>query len=296
MSIDFVLVPASDERPGSAALASSFFFDPAQARRHLAAASASGFDAVIVDDAAGSLANFDLVANIARWNRSLEIAMTHWAGVTAPTVAAGDIAALDRLAGGRLSLRIIVEGGAEPVDAGSHLAAWQRTDEYLTLLKRLWSNSRPIDHEGTYYRLRHALVADKGPRGRGLPIRMSGRSGTAVDVSARHATVFELPDASFAENLALIDRVEAAALRYGRAGRIRFSAPVRAGRSRFDASAATLSRYVSAGVTEFCVSGLPDAAALGRFEAEVVRPLASAREHGGTARALHAPRAPARLS
>ncbi len=110
MTIDFVLVPAIEKQSSHAAVSSSFFFDPTIARRQLAAASASGFGMVVIDDVSGPLANLDIAANVARWNPSLDIALTHWVGVTSPAVAAADIAALDRQTGGRLSLRILAEG------------------------------------------------------------------------------------------------------------------------------------------------------------------------------------------
>ncbi|MBX3530307.1 MAG: LLM class flavin-dependent oxidoreductase [Rhizobiaceae bacterium] len=274
MSIDFVLVPAVEPRSPLVAVSPSCFFDPATTRRHLAFASASGFGAVIVDDASGPLANLDIAASVARWNRSLDVIVTHWAGVASPTVTAADIAALDRQTGGRLALRMLVEAADIPADLPGHAAAWQRTDEYLTLLKRLWSNDRPIDHEGPYYRLHGATVADRGPRGIGLPIRLSGQSGTAVEVAARHASVFELPSGSFADAVALIDRVRAAAGRCGRSGRIRFAANVRVSDEWFAWGVATLWRLIAAGVSQFLVSGLHDAAVVERFETEVIRPLA----------------------
>src|SRR5690606_26116706 len=93
-------------------------------------------------------------------------------------------------------------------------------------------------------------------------------------VSARHAAVFELPPDSFADNVALVERVRSAAARSGRAGRIRFCAPVHADEQWFGWGRALLSRYIAAGVTEFMVSGLADSAALSRFETEIMRPLA----------------------
>lgn len=278
MTIDFVLVPAIEKQSSHAAVSSSFFFDPTLARRQLAAASASGFGMVVIDDVSGPLANLDIAANVARWNSSLDIALTHWVGVTSPAVAAADIAALDRQAGGRLSLRILAEGMPQGFEGESHAASWRRTDEYLMMVKRLWTNERPIDQEGVFYRLRGALVPDKGPQGVSLPIRMSGRSGTAVQVAARHCTVFELPDSSLADTTALIDRVRSAAARYGRASRISFAGRIHADDGRLADGLSFASALVCAGVTQFMVSGLESAAAMERFDAEVAAPLRASRE------------------
>ena len=81
-------------------------------------------------------------------------------------IAARQLAALDSESGGRLSLRIMAgsydaSGFAET--SYGHVGAFRRTDEYLVLLKRLWSNDRPFDHEGAAYSLRNGFVARKGP-------------------------------------------------------------------------------------------------------------------------------------
>ena len=130
--------------------------------------------------------------------------------------------------GGRLSLRMLPGIGVEDGewDAGqSHVAALERTDEYLVLLKRLWSNERPFDHEGPFYRLRDGYVPNKGPQA-SVPIRMSGLSGTALKVAGRHADIFELAPGTPQEVGQVIERVRVAAAEFGRAGLIRFALPV----------------------------------------------------------------------
>jgi len=269
MTIDFVLVPATDIRSTTTAVSSSFFFDPSHVRGMLASAADSGISAVLIDDAGGPLTNVYIAANVAQWNSDLDVILTHWADVMSPVIAASDFAALDRMTGGRLSLRILT-GDTE---ADGHLRAWQRTDEYLTLLKRLWCNDHPIDHEGPFYSLKRALVADKGLRGHDIPIRMSGLTGTAIDIAARHATVFELPQTTPDGAASLIDRVLAAAARYGRSGKITFAARLHADDGWSSGRSQWLPAYLSAGVTEFMVSGLHDAAALERFGADIIAPL-----------------------
>ncbi len=287
MTIDFVLIPATDSHPSDMTVSSTFFFIPSQVRNLLAIAASSGFDAILVDDAGGPLANVDIAANVANWNAQLDVILTHWADVTSPAVAASDFASLDRLAGGRLALRIL--GGEAAADG--FLASWQRTGEYLTLLKRLWSSNRPIDHEGPFYSLRGALVADKGLRGHEIPIRMSGNTGTEIDVAARHATVFELPQShpdQFAEQTG---RVATAAARHGRSDRISFSARFHASADDEGGRLAWFSACLSVGITGFMVSGLKDAAAIERFGAEVITPIRSTRDNPGRTAPVPSPSA-----
>ncbi|TIV58995.1 MAG: LLM class flavin-dependent oxidoreductase, partial [Mesorhizobium sp.] len=97
---------------------------------------------------------------------------------------------------------------ARPV---GHSVVWQRIDEYLVLLKRLWSNDEPFDHEGAFYSVRGGYVPRKGPHGADLTIRLGGQSGTALKVAGRHADVFELAAGSPDEVARLMQRVRSAA-------------------------------------------------------------------------------------
>jgi alkanesulfonate monooxygenase len=249
--------------------ATPFFFDPFETRRRVAALEGAGFSRIVIDDAGGVLTNMDLAAQVARLGAPLDIALTHWAGVVEPAEAARQFAALDRASCGNLSVRMVAG------DMGTaHLAGLKRTDEYLVLLKRLWTNDRPFDHEGAAYSLRAAFLARKGPRGADIPIRMSGLSGTAFWVAGRHATVFELPFAQPGHLRHVIDRVRAAASEAGRTSRVSFAMPLPfdvtpsqgdgTGDSLVNAIrqeaperlALALLPHLEAGVSEFLVRGL----------------------------------------
>jgi len=152
-----------------------------------------------------------------------------------------------------------------------HSVVWQRIDEYLVLLKRLWSNERPFDHEGAYYSVKGGFVPRKGPHGANLAIRLGGQSGTALKVAGRHADVFELAAGSLDEVGQLMQRVRGAAAEHGRAGRLRFALPVRirpegaagvADHKAVDIAgpparlALSLLPYAALGIEEFMVTGI----------------------------------------
>lgn len=212
---------------------------------------------------------------LARSDAELCIAQT--VGRASPVVDARRFAALDRASNGRLALRIVAPDRPDAdldAEAPGHVAVLRRLDEYLTLLKRLFANTRPFDHEGKYFRLEGAMVADKGPRGGAIPLRLSGRSGTAVDVAGRHADVFELPAADIDELRALIGRVRVAASSVGRGNRIRFALPVSIGGDEAGAvalpadparAAAAVLRHADLGIDEFMVVGLTSEAAIANF-------------------------------
>lgn len=285
----------------------SFFFDGGEARRRLAAIESAGFHRVVIDDAGGLLTNMDLAGEAIRATAHIEVALTHWAGGIEPVVAARHLARLDAASGGRLSLRLTAgshgfagPGGVPP----GHAQMLQQTDEYLVLLKRLWSNDRPIDHEGPAYSVRGGYVVKKGPRAAAVPLRMSGLSGTAFRVAGRHADVFELPFAEPGQLRHIVERVQAAALECGRASHIGFALPLRfdrlatawpdaGGGSEVEAAirsgepariALSLLPYFALGIGELMIRGLNEPAALAVFGeriAPIIRNSAARQERTG---------------
>jgi len=269
MPIEFTHVPGKTQ-PADA----GFFYDFVETATKLSLIEDACFQKIVVDDPAGLLTNMDIAAQALERTASLEVVLTHWAGVIEPTVAARQLAALNARSGGRLSLKMLSEplsdDDAETRPAG-HTAVWQRIDEYLVLLKRLWSNDRPFDHEGAFYSIKGGYVPRKGPDGAEVTIRMGGQSGTALRVAGRHADVFELTAGSPDEVRQSIERVRSAATEHGRAGKLRFALPVRV-RPQKNAGAAdhkalevsgspaeialALLPYAALGIHEFMIAGI----------------------------------------
>ncbi len=274
MSLKFTLVPSIGRRnlPHSLVPAGLAFAEEV-------------FRTVVIDGAAGLPTNMDIAAEVGRVTSTISLALTHWSGVIHPLAAAKQIAALDRLVGGRLSLRLLPGPDGRVADNSEHLDALRQTDEYLILLKRLWSNDQAFDHEGPYYSLHDGYVEYKGPQGADMPIRIGGASGVAIDVAGRHATVFELPSGTPDEIRDLMRRVEMAAVRYGRPGRITFALPVLfSGRTDPHAGGRTITvqipalnagavqtllAYASLGIDEFMISGLDDHNSIASFARNV---------------------------
>lgn len=259
MPIDFTVHPVPSEQGTE----SSFFLDPEFHIPTLREFETLGISGLVVDNAGDALSNLEISAAIGNGS-TLDMIVTHWAGVVGPTVAATQFARLDTALAGRLSLR--VGAASHQDDPLDHEAACRRTDEYLKLLMQLWSKAQPFDHEGEFYSVRTGFVPTKGPQGNAIPVRMSGRTGTAIQLAARHATIFELSPGSPDAVARQIERVLAAATIYGRARAIRFSYPLLRGdlartvQSPGGTAAAKIAlnllAYVKAGVTEFMVVGL----------------------------------------
>jgi alkanesulfonate monooxygenase len=294
MPIDFTHVPGKTH---PASLPVPFFYDFAETATKLSLIEDVGFQKIVVDDQAGLLTNMDLAAQVLDRTSSLEVVLTHWAGVVEPTVAARQLASISTKSGGRLSLRMLSEPlsdeDAETRPVG-HTVVWQRIDEYLVLLKRLWSNDRPFDHEGAFYSVRGGYVPRKGQHGAGVTIRMGGQSGTALRIAGRHADVFELTPGSLDEVGQLMTRVKSAAAEHGRAGKIRFALPVRIS-PQHNASAGTIKAvdafgppsqdvlsllaYAALGIDEFMIVGIDKPREIATVGAETVALVRSALAH-----------------
>ncbi|PZV34293.1 LLM class flavin-dependent oxidoreductase [Mesorhizobium kowhaii] len=309
MPIEFTHVPGKTHPAGTAV---PFFYDFAETATKLGLVEDSGFRKIVVDDSAGLLTNMDLAAQVLDRTSSLEVVLTHWAGVVEPTVAARQLASIDRKSGGRLALRMISEplndDDAETRPVG-HTVIWQRIDEYLVLLKRLWSNDRPFDHEGAFYSVKGGYVPRKGPHGADLVIRMGGQSGTALKVAGRHADVFELAPGSIDEVRQLMERVRGAAAEHGRAGKLRFALPVRihqgaaaaTGHKAVDVAgppaqaALSLLAYAALGIDEFMIVGVDtprEIATVGRETIALLRNSLARREAEVPQPGAYAPRVP----
>jgi alkanesulfonate monooxygenase len=190
-----------------------------------ASAEAAGIDRLLIGDPTGSQDVAALASHILHATSTLNVEIQHGAGLVSPEIAARQIAALDQLSGGRVTVHIDpLCGGAIAL---SHEDCLARLDEYVMLLKRLWSNDAPIDYEGRFHRLEGAFSGPKPFRDGHVPIAFAGLSGTAIKVAARHADVFVLPAATIDETRRTIERVRAAAARHRRAESIRFSYPIR---------------------------------------------------------------------
>lgn len=209
----------------------------------------------------------------------LAVTWPHRAGSIDPVVAARQIAAVDALSDGRAELRIDPMVGQADANLNSHVARMHYLDEYLVLLKRLLSNDRPFEHQGKHFSVRHGYVPRKGPRGAAIPIRLSGLTGAAARVAARHAEVLELPSIAPEHARRHIARIREMAGLFGRSSRIRFAmafdiseAAVLAGKP--EDIALRLLQYADAGVSEFMVAGLESEDSIAAF-ARTIQPLAS---------------------
>ncbi|HEY4252719.1 MAG TPA: LLM class flavin-dependent oxidoreductase [Roseomonas sp.] len=173
-----------------------------------------GFDRVLAGYWTNAADGFLVLAHAAAVTTRLNFLLAHRPGFVAPTLAARQLATLDQLTGGRLALHVI--SGGEDVDQRKdgdyegHSARYRRTDEFLGILRRIWTADAPIDHDGEFYRFAQAWSDIRPAQTPYLPIFFGGASDSALQVAARHADVYALFGEPLAETGAMLDRVRTA--------------------------------------------------------------------------------------
>jgi alkanesulfonate monooxygenase len=188
-----------------------------------------GFDRVLVAFHSNSPDSILISAHIAAVTERLGLMVAHRPGFTAPTLAARQLATLDQITGGRAAVHIITGGDdAEQRQDGDFLTKderYARTDEYLEVLRKVWTSDAPFDHHGRFYRFERAFSAVKSVRPPHIPIYFGGASDPAIAVAGRHADIYALWGETYAQVREITARVRAAAAAHGR--RIRFSLSLR---------------------------------------------------------------------
>ena len=190
---------------------------------------AGGFDRALVAFGSTSPESQLVVAHAASVTRRLGFMIAHRPGFTAPTLAARQLATLDQFTGGRIAVHIITGGSDDEMKRdGDHLTKaerYQRTDEYLDIVRQEWTSERPFDYSGRYYNVVGAFGGVKPAQSPHIPIYFGGSSDEAIPVAGKHADIYALWGETQAQVRETIARVRAAAAKHGR--QVRFSLSLR---------------------------------------------------------------------
>lgn len=198
--------------------------------RHFAQAHENaGFDRILVPHSSVSPDATLTIAYAASVTSRVQFMLAHRPGFVAPTLAARQLATLDHFSEGRLAVHFI-SGGSDADqrrdgDYLDHDERYARTDEYLQVLKRVWTEDQPFDHEGRFYRFEQAWSEVKPRQRPHVPIYFGGASAAALEVAGKHADVYALWGESKQGVADLIGRVRAEAAKHGR--EVRFSVSFR---------------------------------------------------------------------
>ncbi|SFW81526.1 LLM class flavin-dependent oxidoreductase [Amycolatopsis australiensis] len=155
------------------------------------AAERQGFEGVLTPTGTWCEDAWLTTAALIRETTRLKFLVAFRPGVLSPTLAAQMAGTFQRLSGGRVLLNVVTGGDAVEQrrfgDWHDHDARYARTDEFLTIVRGVWSGE-PFTFAGEHLRVEGATTLaapDPVP-----PIYFGGSSAAALPVAAKHADVY----------------------------------------------------------------------------------------------------------
>jgi len=194
--------------------------DPDYTRRFAQAHEEGGFDRVLIGYGSSWPEGTQVAAHVAAHTERLGLLVAHRPGFVAPTLAARTFATMDQFSEGRVAVHIITGGSdveqARDGDYVGHDGRYDRTDEYLTVLRRAWSSTEPFSYDGAYYKFDDYASGVLPYADRHLELFFGGSSAAAYRVGGKHSDTFMLWGEPLAETAEQIASVRAAAAEAGR--------------------------------------------------------------------------------
>jgi alkanesulfonate monooxygenase len=179
----------------------------------------AGFDYTLVAYHSGGYDPFTVSATIAAYTERIKTIVALRPNTIYPTVAAQSLATLDQLSGGRAVVHIISGGSdAEQARQGDYSTKderYDRSEEYVRLLRRAWSETAPWDHDGRFYKFEN-FAAGFAPVNGTIPISVGGSSDAAYRVGGALGDIFGLWGEPLKETQEQIDRIAEEAAKAGR--------------------------------------------------------------------------------
>ena len=177
-----------------------------------------GWDRILFAYHSGSPDPAPVAAYVAGQTERINLVLAHRPNVSAPTYAAKTFATLDHISRGRFEVHFITGGStADQAAEGDFLdkdSRYQRTREYIQIVKQAWTADAPFDFDGEHYQIKN-FRADIFPVQRPRPrISFGGSSAAAYAVGAAESDIYALwgePLAGTREQIASIDAAAAAA-------------------------------------------------------------------------------------
>jgi len=198
--------------------------DPQYLVRYARSLDDYGFNYTLVPYETSSFDPFTIGATIAANTKNIKIIIALRPNTVYPTVAAKSLATLDQLSGGRVVVHFIAGGSdEEQAKEGDFLdkhQRYERSEEYIRILRRAWQSSDPFDFEGKHYQFKQFSSRVRPVNGT-IPVSVGGSSDDAYRIGGSLADIFGLWGEPLAETKQQIDRVNAEAAKAGRKDRPR---------------------------------------------------------------------------
>ncbi len=178
----------------------------------------NGWDRILFAYHSGSPDPAAVAAFVAGHTERINLVLAQRPNISVPTYAAKTFATLDHISHGRFEVHFITGGStADQAAEGDHLdkdSRYDRTREYIQIVKQAWTSKERFDYDGRYYQIKN-FVSDIFPVQEPRPrISFGGSSAAAYAVGAAEADVYALwgePLAGTREQIASIETAAAVA-------------------------------------------------------------------------------------
>src|SRR3982075_3232612 len=230
MSVEFIGF-ISNNNSSETIVRSGPVLDPTHIEAVAKAHELAGFDRALLAFHSTSPDGLQVGQHVLGITRTLKVMIAQRPGFTAPTLLARQLATIDQLSAGRVSLHVITGGNATELRQDGNTLddkeeRYARTSEFLDIVRAEWTSEKPFDYNGKYYKVQNGFSQVKPYRSEGIPVFGGGGSDAAIEVAGKHADTFALWGESYAQVRDVTSRVRTAAAKYGRPAP-RFSLSVR---------------------------------------------------------------------
>lgn len=193
--------------------------DPTYLRRYARILEEGGFDYSLVPYGSSGHDPFTIAAAFTQVTEHLRPIVALRPNTIYPTVAAKALATLDQLSDGRAVVHFIAGGDdheqAREGDRLTKIERYARQEEYIRILRRVWTETEPFDHAGTYYSFEDFVSRVRPVHGT-IPVSVGGSSAEAYAQGGALADIFGLWGEPLADTQQQIDRIADAARAAGR--------------------------------------------------------------------------------
>jgi alkanesulfonate monooxygenase len=153
----------------------------------------AGFVNLLVPTGTHCLDAWVIAAAVAQHTESIRFCVAFRPGLTSPVFAAQTANTVDTISGGRLTINVVTGSGpADQMRYGDHLAhdeRYERTDEFLDIVKAIWYTDGPVNFKGKYYDIRDSAIYPERVSRPHPPFYLGGSSESGRRVGAKHSDV-----------------------------------------------------------------------------------------------------------
>src|ERR1700754_1344349 len=150
----------------------------------------AGFDRALLAFHSTTPDALQVARHVLTITKSLKVMIAQRPGFTAPTLLARQLATLDQLYGGRVSLHVITGGNATELRQDGNTVddkdeRYARTGEFLDIVRLEWTSEKPFDYSGKYYKVERGFSQIKPHQKGGIYTFVGGGSDAAIEVAGK---------------------------------------------------------------------------------------------------------------